>query len=119
MDKEFWVRFDQFAAKMAESAPMAYDKLVMLMQAKSIAYLCVGFGLLLLSAFFRKGAAICIKKTIDEELYVIGAIICGFLTFLTLSAGIINVFNIWNWIGAFQPEARLLNETWNAIQQRV
>lgn len=118
---EIFSRVDAISTKLMELAPVAYNKLVFLKQAESFGYLAVGGICLLLSVlsyvfFTRKAIAYAIERAREYEVFPILAAMA--MTVATIGFGgaaLGNLLYIWNWIGAFAPEARLLNDMWSGL----
>lgn len=121
--EEFWKRFDVMAAKLNEAAPLVYERLLSYQQAKSVAYLAVGFvcltimGVLVTIAanLLKKGGAAERDRYGSGEVYYGIAVVLFCVATLFLGGATINLFYVWNWIGAFAPDARLVNEVWNGL----
>ena len=109
-------RLDGLGAQVMTTAPMVWEKMVTLTQFESIAYLIVGGVSLLLTIVFTYLLLKSIKyyeSRCDEA--PVGVILLMIATyFSTLSAGI-NLLYIWNWIGAFSPESRLIARLIGAV----
>lgn len=95
-----------FATKAAEVAPIVWTKMIMLVQAESIASLAVGgFCLVMAQVFtflwYR-------APTTSYNEYTVQKAIFGIATLVTYVPAAVNLLYPWNWIGAFAPEARLI-----------
>lgn len=95
-----------FATKAAEVAPIVWTKMIMLVQAESIAYLAVGGFCLVMAQVFT---FLWYKAPVDSygDWKPVKAIL-GALTVAIYIPAAVNLLYPWNWIGAFAPEARLI-----------
>ncbi len=102
---------NSFSAKAAEVAPVIWQKMILLVQAESIAYLAVGgFCLLLFVIFAALWARAPIKgpSCYNAGEWTLTKIVYGLLATASAIPAAINLFYPWNWVGAFAPEARLI-----------
>ncbi len=109
-------RLDSLGAQFMTTAPMVWEKMVTLTQFESIAYLIVGGVSLLLTILFTFLLLKSIKyyESHDDQA-PIGVILLMIATCSsTLSAGV-NLLYIWNWVGAFSPESRLIARLIGAV----
>ena len=119
---EIFSRLDSIGNKVLSTAPMVWEKMVVLTQFESIAYLISGavcFVLAIICAFATLRSA---KKYDERENphYTdspISVAIFGFATFMFAMPGLINLLYIWNWVGAFSPESRLIARLIGAVTQ--
>ena len=99
------------SAKITTMAPMIWQKMVLLTQAESIAYLAVG-GICLVAALIATTFFARIKgDSYDWPMAKIVAFV-GMITYLPAA---IMLLYPWNWVGAFAPEARLIARLMGAI----
>lgn len=97
---------------LAKAVPTAWQKLIEFHYWYSVAYLGIGFALLVLSALFiilglklkAKGSEYSPEYGLTM-LFKWGFSILG--AFLLVGSAF-QLLNIWNWVGAFNPEARLV-----------
>jgi phosphatidylserine synthase len=118
MDKDFWTHVDALSHKIATFAPVAYEKLLLLTQLKSAAHLGIGGVDLLISVIFmicawKAWKTFNAKAQYDDFPGLPMALSAGIVIFGLPAA--IQLFNMWNWIGAFVPEARLINDVWDGL----
>lgn len=111
--QEVFDRLDAIGNQISTTVPMIWEKMVLLTQAESIAYLAVGF-ICLVAAIV---ATMCFSKIKVEDRYgewpVSKFISLGFMI-LYIPAAVI-LFYQWNWVGAFAPEARLIARLIGAV----
>ncbi len=97
---------NSFATKAAEVAPVVWAKMIMLIQAESIAYLAVGGVCLLFSIVL---SFVCLKMKVNNYgEWTPQKVVSGICALVALIPAGINLLYPWNWIGAFAPEARLI-----------
>lgn len=95
-----------FATKAAEVAPIVWTKMIMLVQAESIAYLAVGgFCLVMAQVFtflwYKAPNTHYGEYTVQKAAFLV-------VTIVAYVPAAVNLLYPWNWIGAFAPEARLI-----------
>lgn len=102
---------NSFSAKAAEVAPVVWQKMILLVQAESIAYLAVGGFCLLLFVIFAvlwARAPVNGPGSYSAGEWTFTKIVYGILAAVSATPAAINLFYPWNWVGAFAPEARLI-----------
>lgn len=109
-------RLDGLGAQFMTTAPMVWEKMVTLTQFESIAYLIVGGVSLLLTVVFTYLLLKSIKYYNDHyHQPPIGVILLIFATSASGVSASINLLYIWNWVGAFSPESRLIARLIGAV----
>jgi putative flippase GtrA len=119
---EIFARLDSIGSKVVSTAPMIWEKMVVLTQFESIAYLISGAVCLVLAIICAFAAFRSAKKYDERENpgyndAPLGFMAFGFGTFIFAIPGLINLLYIWNWVGAFSPESRLIARLIGAVTQ--
>lgn len=116
---EIFSRLDSIGNKVLSTAPMVWEKMVVLTQFESIAYLISGAVCLVLAIICTFAAFRSAKKHDEREIpsHNDAPLVFGFGTLIFAIPGLINLLYIWNWVGAFSPESRLIARLIGAVTQ--
>ena len=111
---------DKINSSIIDIAPKAYELMLNVKQAESIAYLLLGFVMLAASTtlaylWFRnyRYAEAKAKESIGgywPEPCVVLAVVVVFLFVPSTICMLHNILDVWNWIGAFKPELALAKD---------
>lgn len=105
----------QITTKLIDTAPKAFEIICNIKTIDSLQLIALGIGFVALSVFF----AFVLKTIInqgDEEF----AIFVGTFTFVPCAiASLIFLFNMWNWIGVFNPELAIAKDLYQAAIDKV
>jgi hypothetical protein len=119
---EIFQRLDAIGTQVQTTVPMVWQKMVLLTQAESIAYLAVGaiclmfaiIGSFLAHTIYNKWRSIPYNNRPDAapiSFFINLGFILGYIP------AAVNLLYPWNWVGAFAPEARLIARLIGAITQ--
>lgn len=110
---------NQITDKLVETAPKAYEIILTLKRIDSLQQVLIFLGAFLLSFGFFKLRGVLYKKYDPKDYntdgWMIGSIFSSIFSGVFLIFALIRAFNIWIWIGVFQPDLAIAKDVYDSV----
>lgn len=115
-------RLDGLGAQFMTTAPMVWEKMVTLTQFESIAYLisgavCAVLCIICVIAASKAATDFNNRPNPRYDDTPVVVLLYGAATVFFVIPALVNLLYIWNWVGAFSPESRLIARLIGAVTQ--